>query len=201
MAAAKKKTSEVPDVDLLELVFEIIAETGWSRFSFTTLADRAGMTLSSVRESFSSKPAIIDAFSQRLDQAMLAVDLQELKDLPPRDRVFELMMSRLEALSPLRAGAVRLIKDARREPELALATLCRLDRSMAWLQDAAGLSTNGLRSRLERHLLSGVYLKTLRSWSSDESADLAKTMAALDKDLRRVENAAGLGDRTSSPVG
>jgi hypothetical protein len=72
-------------------------------------------------------------------------------------------------------------------------TACRLDRSMAWLQDAAGLRSGGLRPRLQRHILTAIYLKTLRIWLADDSTDLAKTMASLDKDLRRSESFAGLG--------
>ncbi len=195
MSAAKSKKTSASSKDLLITAFEVIAEIGWSDFSFHDLADRAGLSLAEIRASFRSKSAILDALNLRLDEAMLAVDRDELNDLPPRDRVFELMMSRLEAMAPLRAGLVRLSKDARRDSELVLMTACRLDRSMAWLQDAAGLRSGGLRPRLQRHLLTALYLKTLNSWLKDDSADLAKTRASLDKDLRRLEGFAGLAGR------
>ena len=35
-----------------------------------------------------------------------------------------------------------------------------------------------------------MYLYALRAWSKDESADMAKTMAALDRGLNRIEQAA-----------
>lgn len=193
-AAKSKKTTRSPD-DLLGMALEIIAESGWGGFSFTELASQADMPLAEIRKSFKSKVAILDRLSLCLDEAMLAVDREELVDLPPRDRVFELIMSRLEAMAPFRAGLIRLSKEARRDPELALVIACRLDRSMAWLQDAAGSRSGGLRSRLQRHLLTGIYLKTLNVWTADDSGDLAKTMAGLDKDLRRIENFAGLDDR------
>lgn len=194
MSAAKSKKSTLSPDDLLVMALEIVAETGWCGFSFHELAHRSEMTLAEMRQTFRGKAAILDALSRRLDDAMLAVDPEELAELPPRDRVFELIMSRLEAMATFRAGLVRLSKEARRDPELALTIGCRLDRSIAWLQDAAGFRSGGLRSRLQRHLLLGVYLKTLNAWTGDESVDLAKTMAALDKDLRRIENIADLGD-------
>jgi AcrR family transcriptional regulator len=192
MSAAKSKKTSASSKDLLEIAFEVIAETGWSDFSFNDLADRAGLSLAEIRGSFKSKSAILDALNLKLDEAMLAVDRGELSDLPSRDRVFELMMSRLEAMAPLRAGLIRLSKDARQDAELVIMTACRLDRSMAWLQDAAGLRSGGLRPRLQRHILTAIYLKTLKTWLADDSADLAKTMASLDKDLRRSESFAGL---------
>ncbi len=193
MPAAKSKKAEGSQQDLLALCFDIIAENGWRGFSFDALASRAGMKLAHIRKSFKSRAAVLDALSLRLDEAMLAAEHEDLADMPPRDRVFELMMSRLEAMAPFRAGVTRLSKDARREPELVLMTACRLDRSMAWLQDAAGMKAAGLCSRLQRQLLAAVYLKTLKTWSKDDSSDLAKTMTTLDKDLRRVETFANLG--------
>ena len=40
--------------------------------------------------------------------------------------------------------------------------------------------------------LAAAYLQTVRVWFGDEAADLGKTMAELDKQLRRIELFAGL---------
>ena len=199
MAAAKAKSGRAKAPDLLILAFEIIAETGWRGFSFADLADRAGLSMSELRESFSGRRALLEALSRRLDQAMLAVEADDMAGLPPRDRVFELIMSRLEAMAPFRAGLCRLMQDARFDPELVAMTACRLDRSLSWLQDGAGLDggrrlspIEQIRRRIQRRILGAVYLQTLKVWASDESVDLAKTMASLDKQLRRFESFAGL---------
>ena len=202
MPAAKAKSGQAKAPDLLVLAFEIIAATGWCGFTFTELAERSNLSMTDVRKSFSGRAALLDALNQRLDQAMLAVDSDDMEGLPPKDRVFELMMSRLEAMAPMRAGLCRLIEDVRFDPGLIAMTACRLDRSLAWLQDAAGLShghgpspLKDFRRRLQRRLLGAVYLQALNVWSSDESPDLAKTMASLDKQLRRIESLAGLAPR------
>ena len=135
---------------------------------------------------------MLRALSRRIDEAMLAYDEAELAGLPPRDRAFELLMRRLEALVPFRPGLERLARGACCDPCLVLATGCRLDRSLAWLQDAAGLRRFGLRATLARRALGAAYLQTLRIWLQDETADLGRTMAELDKQLRRVERIAGL---------
>ncbi|MEM7044400.1 MAG: hypothetical protein AAF543_16445 [Pseudomonadota bacterium] len=210
MPAAKSRSKRDTDRDLLVLAFEIIADTGWQGFSFTELADRADISISDVRQAFASRPALLDALSRRLDQAMLSVDSEDLEELPPRDRVFEMVMNRLEAMAPFRAGLCRMMMDARTDPGLVIMTACRLDRSIGWLQDGAGLTHGhggrpfgGLRRKIQRRLLGAVYLQTLNVWSTDESSDLAKTMASLDKQLRRIENLAGLGqgDNTESGAG
>jgi hypothetical protein len=123
---------------------------------------------------------------------MLAVDEAELAGLPPRDRVFELLMRRLEALVPYRAGLARLAREARADPSVPLLTACRLERSLIWLQDAAGLRHHGLRACLARRMLALAYVRAVQVWFKDEGADLGKTMAELDTQLRRVQNVAGL---------
>jgi AcrR family transcriptional regulator len=181
--------------DLLVLAFEEIAERGWAGFRLAALAERAGVPLVEIRRQLSGRRAILAALNRRIDEAMLSFERAELDGLPPRDRVFELIMRRLDAMAPFRAGLRRLAREAPRDPAMALLTACRIDRSMSWLQEAAELPTFGLRASLRRRALGAVYLQTLRVWFRDDSVDLAKTMAELDKQLRRIEPVAGLRER------
>ena len=178
--------------DLLVTAFELVAEQGWSRLSLVAVARRAGVARAEVYRELPSRGALLRAFTRRIDEAMLEVDESDLVGLPPRDRVFELMMARLEALVPFRPGLARLARSARGDPCLVLATAWHLERSLAWLQDAAGLRSSGLRASLARRALGAAYLQALRVWLEDEAADLGRTMAELDKQLRRVQAFAGL---------
>lgn len=205
MPAAKAKSGRESSPDLLALAFDIIAETGWRGFSFTALADRANLSMPEVRGTFSGRAGLLDALNQRLDQAMLGVDAADLEDLPPKDRVFEMIMSRLEAMAPYKPGLCRLMKDARFDPELIAMTVCRIDRSFVWLQDAADLPGGNsgsllrqIRRRIQRRVLGAVYLQVLNVWSTDDSGDLAKTMAFLDKQLRRIEGLADLASGSTA---
>jgi AcrR family transcriptional regulator len=187
---AAQQTSGAPD--LLVTAFELIAEHGWSGLSLAAVARRAGVPLTEVYRELPGRAAVLRTLSRRIDQAMLAFDEVELTGLPPRDRVFELLMRRLEAQVPFRPGLQRLARAGCCDPCLVLATACRLDRSLAWVQDAAGLRRFGLRGRIARRALGAAYLQTIRVWFRDETPDLAQTMAELDKQLRRVESVAGL---------
>ncbi len=181
-----------PPADLLVTAFDLIAEQGWRRLSLIAVARRAGVRPVEVYRELPGRGAVLRALSRRIDEAMLEIDEADLAGLPPRDRVFELMMRRFEALVPFRPGLRRLVRDARREPCVLALTACRLERSLAWLQDAAGLRRSGLRARLARRALGAAYLQTMRVWFKDEAADLGKTMAELDKQLRRIQPFAGL---------
>jgi AcrR family transcriptional regulator len=178
--------------DLLAAAFALIGDEGWRGFSFATLARRTGVSRVEIYRQFRSRDALLSALNRRADEAMLAVDEAELAGLPPRDRVFELLMRRLEALVPYRAGLARLARDARADPRVVLVTACRLERSLMWLQDVAGVRRHGLRASLARRALGLAYVRAVQVWFDDEGADLGKTMAELDKQLRRVQNVAGL---------
>jgi AcrR family transcriptional regulator len=187
--------SETAGPELLAAAFALIGDEGWRGFSFATLARRTGVSRVEIYRRFKGRGALLRELTERIDEAMLAVDEAEIAGLPPRDRVFELLMRRLEALVPYRAGLARLAGDARRDPCVVLLTACRLDRSLVWVQDIAGLRRHGLRARLARRALGVAYLRTMRVWFNDEAADLGRTMAELDKQLRRIQIIAGLHER------
>ena len=96
-------------------------------------------------------------------------------------------MHRFEAMQPKREAIGAILQDQLRDPLMICCGLGRLGRSMAATLEAAGFSTSGLRGLVRVKGISAVYLSTLRVWLRDESDDMAKTMAFLDKQLRRVD--------------
>jgi len=183
-----------PEPDLLTIAFALLAEQGWAGLSLVALAERADLSLVDVHRQLTGRRAVLSQLSERVDEAMLGIDQSELAGLPARDKLFELIMRRFDALAPFRAGLTRLAGDARRDPCILALTACRLDRSMRWMQELAGLRAHGLRARLQRRGLMALYLQALRTWLADDSADLAKTMAELDTLLRRFERFIGLAE-------
>jgi hypothetical protein len=61
---------------------------------------------------------------------------------------------------------------------------------MSWVLEAAGMDTSGIKGAIRVAGLGGIYLNVLRTWMEDDSADLGRTMAALDKNLSRAEQIA-----------
>ena len=121
------------------------------------------------------------------DQAALA---ETPTDGTIRDKLFDLLMRRFDALQAHRAGVVALLRALPSEPPTALLLACATRRSMRWMLETAGASTAGLRGTLRVRGLVAVWVWTLRAWERDESADLSGTMAALDAALRRADRVA-----------
>jgi AcrR family transcriptional regulator len=172
-----------------------IARQGWRRLSLADIAAEAGIPILRVYRVFSSKPAILCGFFRRVDEAVLAAPLDSEPDERPRDRVFDLLMRRFDALAPYRDAIEALGRDLPADPFAALAAGAGLLRSMCWMLEAAGISGQGLSGAVTVKLTAGAYLATLRTWLRDDSPDLAPTMAALDRRLRGIERWYGGGRR------
>jgi ubiquinone biosynthesis protein COQ9 len=179
-----------PDFDqnLIAAAFKLAAEAGWASLTIADAARAAGLPLAEARTRFPGKPALLRRFGAMLDQAALAAEAGEG---PVRDRLFDLLMSRFDAMKPHREGVRALLRYLPTDPATALLLACATRRSMRWMLQAAGQPTHGLRGALRIKGLLAVWLWALRAFERDESEDLAATMAALDTALGRACQAAG----------
>jgi AcrR family transcriptional regulator len=175
---------------ILDAALTLAARRGWRRTSLADVAAEAGIGLDQLRNKFASKPAIVGGLIRRTDERALALGPAEGSSA--RDRLFDVLMRRFDALAADRAGIAAILRDACFDPATALCLAPRLMTSMAWMLEAAGLDSSGPVGLLRIKGLAAVYLWALREWLADDSPDLAKTMAALDRGLRQAEALAGL---------
>ena len=188
------------DKALIAAAFQLAAEKGWRRVSVATAARAAGLPLDRARERFPGRCTILLRFGRLADQSALA---ETPTQGPARDRLFDLLMRRIDALQAHRAGLLALLRALPSEPPTALLLALATRRSMRWMLEAAGIRASGLRGELRARGLLAVWLWTVRAWQADESEDLAATMAALDTALRRAEQAVewlGWRETRSAPV-
>lgn len=184
------KKADIPK-HLIDTAFRLAEARGWAELSLADIAREAKLPLSKVYPLFHSKTALLDGFTRMIDAAVLAEGEAEYDAAEPaRDRLFDVVMRRFDALRPYRDGFGRIAYDQARDPLALCCSLCSLRRSMALMLEAAGLSSSGPRGLLRVKGLSVLYLATMRVWLRDETADLSKTMAALDGYLRRFEGLA-----------
>jgi AcrR family transcriptional regulator len=176
------------DQALIAAAFERAADVGWTRLTIVDAARAAGLSLAEARVRFPGKLALLRRFGAMMDQAALAA---APSDGPPRDRLFDLIMSRFDAMKPHRSGLQALLRHLPGDPAVALVLGCATQRSMRWMLQAAGISTTGFRGELRVRGMVAVWLWALRAFERDSTEDLAPTMAALDTALQRVHAAAG----------
>ena len=183
-----KKTD--PKRHVIDTAMTLAAERGWRRLTLGEIAEAAGLTLAELRAQISSKPAILLALNDLVDEAMLAAGPGDGDSA--RERLFEVLMRRFEALQPYKDGLASALRDGPGDPLAALCGGLALLRSMAWTLEAAGIGSAGFVGLTRTKVLSGIYLSTIPVWLRDDSDDLGRTMAALDKRLARAESLATL---------
>ncbi len=182
------KKADVPG-RIIAGALELAAEDLWRRASLSDIAGRAGVTLAQLQETFPGKTAIVKEFLNRIDHEVLdgtGVDASS----EPRDRLFDILMRRFDALAPHKAALPSFISGAASNPCAVLVLGPRFLKSMAWMLEAAGISSVGIEGLARVKGLSLVYMNAQRVWLKDDSEDASKTMAALDKGLKRAERLA-----------
>lgn len=165
----------------------LAASMGWDVVSLTDIADEADVSLAELSELFDDKTDILVAYGKRIDRKVLEnVGANSPQDVP-RDRLFEILMERFDILNDDREAALSILSSFRLDPKQAVISLPHLGRSMAWMLEAAGIETSGIKGAVRVAGLVAVYLNAVRIWMKDESEDMAATMAAIDKSLNRAE--------------
>lgn len=172
----------------------LLAETPIERIGLSEIAGGAGVTLVQLRGEFSSPLAILAAHLKEIDRAVLAEDFSDMEEEPPRERLFDVLMRRLEKLAPHRQAVRSLLRSASRNAPLALALNGLALRSQKWMLAAAGIGGAGPRGALRAQGLALLYSSVLRTWVRDDDPGLARTMAALDRALARGQRFAGFLD-------
>jgi AcrR family transcriptional regulator len=188
-ARGRDRGAEQPEESdrIIDAALARIARDGWRRLSLAAIAGEAGLPILRVYRNFRSKQAILCGFLQRVDERVLAEPPPAEDDERPRDRLFDLLMRRFDALRPYKPALAVLRRELPGDPAAALCVAVSLLRSMRWMLEAADITTGGVRGALAVRLTGAAYVAATRVWQHDEAADLGPTMAALDGRLQRIE--------------
>ena len=115
---------------------------------------------------------MLAALGRRLDETMLGMEPSELADLTPRERVFELIMRRLDAMAPFKRGLRVLGHEAGLDADVLGSSLCNVGRAVGWPVDASGAQLGCLRRAGAGPVLALVYARSPPNvWLRDDTAD------------------------------
>ena len=174
------------DRALIAAAFARIGAYGWHRLNLVEAARNAGLDVARTRARFPGRCALLLRFGSLADQAALTGAPAEG---PVRDRLFDILMRRIDVLQSHRAGVAALLRALPTDPAAALLLGSASLRSMGWMLDGAGASAAPPLGLLRAKALLAVWLWTMRAWQRDESEDLSATMAAPDQARARAERA------------
>ncbi len=179
----------------------LLAEKSIEQVGLAEIAAGAGISLAELRTLFSSKLAIYAAHMKEIDRQVLAGIDPDMAEEPPRERLFDVLMRRIETLAPYKDAVRSLVRSAARNPGLAITLNGLAVRSEQWMLTAADISASGPRGMVRSQGLALLFASVLRTWIDDDDPANARTMAALDRALARGQRWSGfLDDLCSVPA-
>ncbi len=178
----------------VDALMALLAEHSFEQIGLAEIAGRAGLKLTQLRAEFGSTLAILAAHIKDIDRAVLSGGDTDMAEEPVRERLFDVLMRRLEALAPYKEAVRSLLRSARRNPGLGLALNAMAVRSQAWMLEAAGIGASGPKGALRAQGAALMFARVLTVWIDDDEPGLDRTMAALDRGLASAERWAGFLD-------
>jgi AcrR family transcriptional regulator len=185
---------------IVNAFLRLILERGWGGVSLLDIARRAEVSLADLYRLFSSKEAILAAFSRSLDDKMLAGDDPSDDPELPRERLLDVILRRLDAMTPHKEAVRVLWRDLPRDPVAWTRLRSAVLDALGAMLEAAGIDSSGLRGALRKRVLGIVFAQAVRVWLDDDSPDLTRTTAELDRRLRRASGVLNLS-REPRPLG
>jgi AcrR family transcriptional regulator len=186
--------SKPPRERIITAFMSLLADKPIERIGLSEIAREAGVSLVELRDLFGSTLAILAAQIKETDRAVLAADAADMAEEPPRERLFDVLMRRLEVLEPHKAAVRSLTRSASRNPGLAFALNGLAVRSQQWMLTAADIDAAGPRGMVRAQGLAILFASVLRTWVDDDDPGHARTMAALDRALARGQRWSGFLD-------
>ena len=181
---------------ILDTFLRLLAERGYDDVILGDVGAASSLGMAELYRLYPDKLALVQAFMARIDGEVLAgTPASPDPEETVRDRLFDLLMRRFDALKPHRMALTSIRRAGRRDPMMALVLGPGLMRSMAAMLEAAGVSGRGLPGAVRQNALLAIYAAVSRVFDKDESTDLSRTMAALDSRLKTVERWAQTFDK------
>jgi AcrR family transcriptional regulator len=183
MAASGSKPD--PKDAIISALLELAGERHWEDIPLTDVATRANVSLSTFRDLFPSKGAVLAAFLRKIDKIVLDGTTPESADEPAKERLIAVLRRRLDALTPYKVGLEGIHEWSVRDPFAAIALNKLMINSMRFMLEAAGSDSEGPIGALKLQGLVIAWRRVMRTWFSDDDPDLAATIATLDRELTR----------------
>ena len=184
VAAAPAAPLTDPRKQVVEALMRLAASRRWDEIELGDIATEAGVPLGKLRGLFPSKLAMLGGLTRIVDDAVLAETSDELAAEPVRERLFDLVMRRLDALAPYKAGLRKIAPVIRRDP-LTMAALNRgAVNSWRYMLASAGIATEDALGGLRVQGAVLLMARVSEVWLDDDEPEMSRTMARLDRELK-----------------
>jgi ubiquinone biosynthesis protein COQ9 len=175
-------------ISYIKLAFKLIEEIGWNNFSLEKLAKKESIKIEDLNFFFKDETELIENFSEMIDEQVIKeVDLNEFNQNSVKDNIFELIMVRFEKLDPYKKSLDILLKELRYKPKILNKLTKKIFNSLDLFLEISNAKSNYVFDFLKLNIMFIIYGYTFKIWLQDDSEDMSKTMAEVDKWLSEAE--------------
>ena len=135
---------------------------------------------------FPSKIAIVGALLERSTDLIISSDEPYSSNEPVHDRLIDNILKRFDILEQDKQAIISIVKDTKFDPLANLFLAPKLFNSMAQTLEKSGINSSGLVGMMRIKGVTVIYLMAFNIWMHDNSPDLEKTMAFLDRRLKQA---------------
>ena len=162
----------------------LAAREPWSDVSLKMIARAADLGLADLIAVFPDKTSIVRAFMRQIDQAVVAGLDPELDEENAHERLLDILIARLEAMTPHKEAVASIWRASREDVQAMLSLAPAMRRSMRVMMAAADIDADGLSGMIKVQGLMLVFARGVKTWLHDDDPGMARTMAQLDRGLR-----------------
>lgn len=172
------------DQKISDAIFKLAARHTWHEITFDQIAKAAKIPAKQIKQRYADTNALLPLMVAAISGATMKTLGNPDKRAALHDRLFEALMARFDVLQKHREAILNLAaaahRDARVARHLARAQMQAIKSTLLWADEISDSGNFSLSSTV----LWVVYLASFRVWKNDETLDMSKTMAALDRYLR-----------------
>ncbi|MDR3451111.1 MAG: hypothetical protein P4M15_15435 [Alphaproteobacteria bacterium] len=168
----------------------LAATQGWQAVTLAKIGKAAKTSM----EAFKNTAALAPVIAEEIDREAFAGKVSG----NTHDKLFELLMARFDIMQKHRKGILSMAEAARHDRALGCALALATGDGIYRLIEAAHIDTLPAPRPFVAATLGLVYGWAFLAWRRDESRDMAKTMAALDRGLRYADKAAEFATKYKS---
>lgn len=171
---------------ILSAALALADARGWESIEMADVARRAKLSVAGAEKHFPDIWAILTCVLKKLEDDTIKSVKPHLSD-NVRDNLFEIMMTRFEFMQEHRRAYASIPKAFLSAPQQASKFGRQFFDTMKTMLETAHAPASPL------HIagMGALYLSLGHVWTEDKTPDMAKTMAALDRRLDRLEQVMG----------
>lgn len=173
---------------ILKEAIHLIETIGWKDFSISKLSRIRNIEIHQIKFFFKTKTSILKEFTKMIDESVLKeISIEDLESCSTKDNLFEFIMLRFEKLEPYKIMLKKFLIDIKSQPIVLKTISKQISNSLDLYLELSNAKNNYFIDQIKLNTFFLMYAYIFKIWLEDDSTEMNRTMAELDKWLSKAE--------------